>query len=282
MNRSRDILAVVALAVLIVVFLLVSARRLQAPAAPTDRAVPPSTSGGTNASRMSATSATGRTVVAAGTGLTVTNRAPVDPYVVVERLQDLLDARDFDAALAEARRLLNHADPTVRREVLFALHWIGEAAIPDMVRMMVDPDPDIADQATAFFGMAVENCDGTARRAAALALAADVASKRALDDVLQMLGGLPEQSAAPPIIKLLASGYPEVVAKAQNALWFLSGGETFTNAMQWNAWYRQLPPPEPDPVIQRNDGPAALFQMRARGDPFRPRQPQPRKTGSAP
>ena len=268
MRTHRSMLAVVALAALataLLLFLLV--RRQPAPAAPSARLALLTTSAREDVLCFPPSpAATGRTA-AAVEPLPATNAAAVDPYAVIERLQTLLDTRDWPAALAEARRLRNHADPTVRREVLFALHWLGEAAIPDLVRMLVDPDPDIADQAAAFFGMAVEDCDGTGRRAAALALAADVASPRALDDVLQMLGGLPEQYAAPPVIKLLASGDPEVVAKAQQALWFLSGGETFTNAAQWSAWYRQLPPPEPDPVVTTTADPSAIIQaLQARRD----------------
>jgi hypothetical protein len=206
--------------------------------------------GGKKSSARASVSATNGAARAGGGGAIATKPAVVDPYAVVARLQNLLDVGDFDAALAEARRRMKHSDVTVRREVLFAFHWIGEAAIPDMARMMVDPDPDLADQAAVFFGQAVENCDGTVRRANALALAADVASKQALDQVLQMLVGLPEPCAAPPILKLLASDDPEVVAKAQDALRFLSGGETYTNAAEWDAWYRQLPPQEPDPVIE--------------------------------
>lgn len=249
MKRFRGMLAAVVLA-LLATMLLVLARRESRPApvardGPVGAAVPVRSSGMRAAAPASVTGG-----MAMADAWIAANPTVADPDAVVARLQDLLDVQDWDAALVEARRLMKHSDAAVRREVLFAFRWIGEAAIPDMVRMMVDPDPDIADQATVFFGQTIATCDSTARQAAALSLAVGVASKRALDPVLQILAGLPEQCAAPPLLKLLASDDPEIVAKAQDALCFLSGGETHTNAAEWAAWYRQLPPQEPDPVIE--------------------------------
>lgn len=63
---------------------------------------------------------------------------------IISPLQAARDADDTQAILAEARKLMGHEDPEVRKEVVTSLGVIGLAGFSDLAKMLLDEDPEVS------------------------------------------------------------------------------------------------------------------------------------------
>lgn len=66
---------------------------------------------------------------------------------VTQALDGALDADNASNILHEARLLLKHQNPEVRRRVVDALAWTGLEGFKELTTLMTDPDPDVAEAA---------------------------------------------------------------------------------------------------------------------------------------
>ncbi|HNX33083.1 MAG TPA: HEAT repeat domain-containing protein [Kiritimatiellia bacterium] len=66
---------------------------------------------------------------------------------VTKALDGALDADNASNILQEARLLLKHQNPEVRRRVVDALAWTGLDGFKELTTLMTDPDPDVAEAA---------------------------------------------------------------------------------------------------------------------------------------
>ena len=66
---------------------------------------------------------------------------------VTQALEGALDADNASNILQEARLLLKHQNPEVRRRVVDALAWTGLDGFKELTTLMTDPDPDVAEAA---------------------------------------------------------------------------------------------------------------------------------------
>ena len=122
---------------------------------------------------------------------------------------------------------------------MVALNWIGAAALPDLFSMVRDPDPELADQAAEFYSNHASMLEEDAK-AKAYSSVLRIASPRTLDYILQKFSDLPMETLIPPLLTLLPSADSEIQAKATEWLRFLSQGEDYQTAEEWNAWYKGL------------------------------------------
>ena len=86
-----------------------------------------------------------------------------------EKMRDLLDDGQEQAAIRLARNLMDSEDRKIRSQVLETLAWIGRRAIPEITEMINDADPDIAEEALSAWEQAFSEVGGEHRQAAVIA-----------------------------------------------------------------------------------------------------------------
>lgn len=131
-----------------------------------------------------------------------------DAMEVTRTLNALLDDdTDTEAILREARRLSRHPDPEVRSEAAFAFHWVGLQALPDLTKMLGDPDPDVEDDVRTFWKDGVAGIENEADKADMLEAASEVfgdtISLDFLDDLVMELSMLEDDVALPRLVETL-------------------------------------------------------------------------------
>jgi hypothetical protein len=77
--------------------------------------------------------------VAPSTGTGDTRWTPI-----IARMKDAMDNGDSEGALIFARQLMTAADVGARREALDMFRWLGAEALPELTRMLTDPDGELA------------------------------------------------------------------------------------------------------------------------------------------
>ena len=84
---------------------------------------------------------------------------------ITKPLDDAMDA-DYNAAiLAQARALMKHPNPEVRKQVVFALDWVGLEALDLITAMLGDPDAEVASEVLDAWSSTIsEISDQTAKR----------------------------------------------------------------------------------------------------------------------
>ena len=96
--------------------------------------------------------------------------APLSPEEKeAEKMRDLLDDGQTQAAIRLARDLMDSTNKQVRSQVLETLAWIGHRAIPEITEMINDANPDIAEEALSAWEQAFSEISGPHRQAAIIA-----------------------------------------------------------------------------------------------------------------
>ncbi|MDD4103288.1 MAG: HEAT repeat domain-containing protein, partial [Kiritimatiellae bacterium] len=138
-----------------------------------------------------------------------TTGMPVDFSAETRALNDALDDDNVEQALKEARRLIQHPDADVRMEVAFALSWIGMGGLPELTKMLTDPDPEVAAEAFNHWRSGLSELESDLDKAPLLGAAAEVLgadiSDEMLFDIVMECAMLENEYALPPLVTLLGS-----------------------------------------------------------------------------
>lgn len=128
-----------------------------------------------------------------------TTRRHVDPEEeldeidqITKPLDDAMEGDDNAAILAEAKLLMKHPNPEVRKEVVFALDWVGLEALDLITAMLGDTDPDVSTEVLGAWSSAIsEISDQTAKRnliAQAIVSQQDALSDEAFEELTDTAG----------------------------------------------------------------------------------------------
>jgi hypothetical protein len=128
--------------------------------------------------------------------------------------------------------------------VVTTLGWIGVAALPELTRLLNDPDESIAQDALTQWEMGFEEIEDPVQRAAMLNLAMQVLQNQ---DDLEMLvlsyNDLPDDIAARQLTALILNAPPIASEVARDHFLFVTG-EDFVSAANTERWIKEFVIPE--------------------------------------
>ena len=116
-----------------------------------------------------------QTAKSGGTRRSVERRSPpIDIFAaykgddrrIAEKLQACLDDDDFKGVQKVCAYITKAKDPGLRKDYVSALSWFGAEALPELTELMLDPDEDVASEATTQWMMALSEIDDCDRRMA--------------------------------------------------------------------------------------------------------------------
>ena len=126
---------------------------------------------------------------------------------ITRDLEEMLDDDNRSGILREAERLYRHPEPEVRSRVAFALDWVGLPALPLLTKMLVDPDPEVAEEVQDFWRGTLAEVENEFDKAEMLDAAAEIfgddITLEFLDDLIIELDMLEEVVALPKLIEML-------------------------------------------------------------------------------
>lgn len=119
--------------------------------------------------------------------------AKYDPYegftaeerALCEALQAATDEDDFERVLKIAEEVLKSKNPAVRENVVEALSWFGEKALPELTPLMGDKDEDVAKAAMSAWESALSEIENARARLETAGLALKTISDK---DALTTIG----------------------------------------------------------------------------------------------
>ena len=125
---------------------------------------------------------------------------------ITEELDSLLDDENYDALLAEAKKLIKNPNAEVRSRVAFALHWAGLKGLGDLTSMLADPDPEVAQEAYDYWKTALADIEHSSDKAAMLdaayAVTGDFTDNKLLDDILSEFTFVDEGDASAHLVEM--------------------------------------------------------------------------------
>jgi hypothetical protein len=115
----------------------------------------------------------------------------------INRMQAALDDGDSDAALTAARELINAPNVDARRAAVDLFRWIGPKALPELTRMLADPEEDLAELALEGWQMALgEITDHSATMQQAANAVVELQDEYARHEFMMEISLLPDEIAA--------------------------------------------------------------------------------------
>lgn len=111
---------------------------------------------------------------------------------ITKPLDDAMEGDDNAAILAQAKLLMKHPNPEVRKQVVFALDWVGLEALDLITAMLGDADPDVSSEVLNTWSSTIsEISDQTAKRnliAQAIISQQEVLSDEAFEELTDTAG----------------------------------------------------------------------------------------------
>lgn len=148
-----------------------------------------------------------------------------------ERMRDLLDDGNTQAAIRLARNLMDSTNKGVRSQVLETLAWIGHRALPEITEMINDDNPSIAEEALSSWEQAFSEISGEHRQAAIIA---DTLPKLKRPDpvnaILMHATELDEHVALPMLSKIIDANANFIGECAREMYAHITGGEIYESA----------------------------------------------------
>ena len=176
------------------------------------------------------------------------NRTPA-VRTLAARIEKALDDEDLEAALACADEALKCGDVEVRQNMVDALGWFGEKAIPELTPFLADSDEDVRDSAMNEWTMALSSIEDEGGRIRIVELAMGVLKDEdVLEEISNEYVGVDEKLAVESLSRIIeGGGSAEGVDKAKETYEFVTGEEwtDVESAARWIA--EEYSPPEEVP-----------------------------------
>ena len=150
----------------------------------------------------------------------------------LEKLQAALDAEDLNGVTSAARQLMRSESVAARQRLASALGWFGAAALPEMIEMMGDSNPEVVDAITTSTLEAIaEMEDGEEKANLLAALLQTMTDLDAIDDALMLFASMDNEIVIPRLSQLIegAQGNPARRAVLED-YFFFSTGERYVSA----------------------------------------------------
>ena len=178
---------------------------------------------------------------------------------VLALLQDALDAEDIEqirAILAMAKKesggslSKKNADIPVamKKRIVEALGWFGNAAIPDLMEFLADEEPEVVQMTADQFDLALQDISlGDRERAKIVTLAGSVLNDR---DVLEMMfmeiANMRNSVALQAIVDICFTGTEAAKEQIVDTMEFVTGDPDIETVEDMERWYHENPDGEDD------------------------------------
>lgn len=149
------------------------------------------------------------------TRIAVAELTPQQKSVLAD-LQDALDHENLQAVRSTIdlfndpalRTAQGEVPVALRAQAVEALGWFGKNGAIDLIGLLGDPDPEVAEDALDQFGMALEDGDMSDRERATIVTAAlrAVTDREIIDQLLTQLDNMRNSCRAATIIAILTTG----------------------------------------------------------------------------
>lgn len=164
-----------------------------------------------------------------------------DRYKRVKIMQTLLDKGDQASALHEARELRFSGDKGERLAAVGVFGWVGPKALAELTEMLVDPEPEVADEAYEKWEMAFNELESDDFRCEIILEAAktfeDEARLYSMMMELAKIGG----DLAKDTLKQVSNGdSTEAAKRVADDLYNHLFGEIFVDPENWNPTMKRL------------------------------------------
>lgn len=163
-----------------------------------------------------------------------------------ERIEKSLDDEDLDAALACVDEALRCEVAEIRQNMVDALGWFGEKALPELTPFLADADDDIRSSAMSEWTMALSSIEDEVVKVRTVELAMGVLrDEDALEDISGEYIGVDERLAVESLVRIIdGGGTKEGIEKAKETYEFVTGDEWagVDEAERWIA--EEYEPPE--------------------------------------
>lgn len=117
---------------------------------------------------------------------------------VLAPIQEDLDSSDPKVIVAAARKIMNHEDPRVRVKAVESLAWAKADGFPDLCKMLLDSDADVARAAWDAWGLQVQSIDSSDAKLALIKEVGKAAMENGADafqNVLDAMMDVPDAAA---------------------------------------------------------------------------------------
>lgn len=164
---------------------------------------------------------------------------PAAVRALSDKMQKLLDDGDESGAQTVARQLMGSEYSEVRRDVIAVFGWVGVKALPDLSRMLADPDPDVARDAFEHWKRAVSEVADDASKAELLTAGMSVlASQSDLEACVMEFDSLPDALAVRGLVTLIQSENRVASEVAREHFEFVTG-EPYVSPTASEAWIKK-------------------------------------------
>ena len=153
------------------------------------------------------------------------NRTPAEK-TLAERVEKAFDDEDFDALAACADAVRKCDVVEIRQSMVDALGWFGVKSLPELVPFLADSSEDVRDSARSHMVSGLSEIENEAERIGVVESVMKVLDDEDfLDDIAGEFVGIDEKLAVESLVRIVAAGLPQGVAKAKETYELVTGEE---------------------------------------------------------
>ena len=172
---------------------------------------------------------------------------------ILRELQEALDSEDFAVVSRLVKKMLEiPPDPKfgaegvhelLRRKGVEALGWFGSQAMPELVGMLADTDPEIREATFDQFSLALEDISlSDYERADIVAMAAKVLHDvDNLEMLLMEVNNMRHSVGAGTLVEICLEGTPEAQSLMPEAIEFFTGEDSLQTVEDVERWLAENP-----------------------------------------
>ena len=184
---------------------------------------------------------------------------------VLRELQDALDSQDFAVVSRLAQKMMeippdpmfgaSGVDTLLRRKAVEALGWFGGQALPELVGMLADTDPEIVQTTFDQFTLALEDISlSDYERADIVVMASKVLTNTDDLEVLFMeINNMRHSVGADALVQICLEGTSESQSLMPDAIEFFTGEDNLETVEDVEKWLQENPDGEDDDDLYGGD-----------------------------
>lgn len=184
---------------------------------------------------------------------------------VLRELQAALDAENFAAVSRLAQKMMeippdpmfgaDGVDSLLRRKAVEALGWFGGRALPELVGMLGDADPDIVQATFDQFTLALEDISlSDYERADIVVMASKVLTNvEDLEMLFMEINNMRHSVGADALVQICLEGTEQAKSLMPDAIEFFTGEDNLVSVEDVEKWLKENPDDEYDDDLYGGD-----------------------------
>ena len=164
-----------------------------------------------------------------------------------EDIQAAMDSNDFGRLLDELKKAKDCRDPAVRMQLVDALGWYGEKALPELTEFLADHDEDVAERAATLWSASIDDVTNVAFRVKLIETGLQtVFNDNVIETLASSLESTDERLAIASLCRLSMTGTGKSQPRLRKVYEFITG-EKWSGAAEARAWLAEnYTPPDKD------------------------------------